>query len=118
MTQLTQDEIVSSTKTVISGLESLKLEHHAGLQTLETSLKAVSQESNGDIPLISEKSEILHKSLEMIDIGIEEAKVKLMSFKSCWKRNLKLNCVHLFTFIRLWWRLQHICKSQKQKNKN
>ncbi len=79
MTQLTQDEIVSSTKTVISGLESLKLEHHAGLQALETSLKAVSQESkesNGDVPVISEKSEILHKSLEMIDIGIEEAKVK------------------------------------------
>ncbi|CAL8111688.1 unnamed protein product [Orchesella dallaii] len=75
MTQLTQDEIVSSTKTVISGLESLKLEHHAGLQALETSLKAVSQESNGDVPLISEKSEILHKSLDMIDIGIEEAKV-------------------------------------------
>lgn len=76
MTQLTQDEIVSSTKTVISGLESLKLEHHAGLQTLEASLKAVSQEANGDVPLISEKSEILHKSLEMIDIGIEEAKVR------------------------------------------
>lgn len=76
MTQLTQDEIVSSTKTVISGLESLKVEHHAGLQALESSLKAVSEESNGDVPLISEKSEILHKSMEMIDIGIEEAKVQ------------------------------------------
>lgn len=77
MTQLTQDEIVSSTKTVISGLESLKIEHHADLQALDsTNLKSGTQDSgNSDTILVSEKSDILHKSLEMIDIGIEEAKV-------------------------------------------
>ncbi|CAG7833746.1 unnamed protein product [Allacma fusca] len=79
MTQLTQDEIVSSTKTVISGLESLKIEHHAGLQSLDSSLKQLggSQESTQltEKQALSEKSEILHKSLDMIDIGIEEAKV-------------------------------------------
>jgi kinesin light chain len=75
MTQLTQDEIVSSTKTVISGLESLKIEHHAGLQAAETNIKSGSQDSSGDTVLSSEKSDILRKSLDMIDIGIEEAKV-------------------------------------------
>jgi len=75
MTQLTQDEIVSSTKTVISGLESLKIEHHAGLQAVETNIKSGNQDSSGDTVLSSEKSDILRKSLDMIDIGIEEAKV-------------------------------------------
>ncbi|XP_021947318.1 kinesin light chain isoform X1 [Folsomia candida] len=76
MTQLTQDEIVSSTKTVISGLESLKIEHHADLQALEPSVNHKSQDSgNSDTILAFEKTDILHKSLEMIDIGIEEAKV-------------------------------------------
>lgn len=76
MTQLTQDEIVSNTKTVISGLESLKIEHHASLQTLESTLKSVSLSQNQDDgQTVNEKSEVLHKSLEMIDIGIEEAKV-------------------------------------------
>ena len=81
MTQLTQDEIVSSTKTVISGLESLKIEHHAGLQALESSLKqlAASQDATQvtEKQVLGEKSEILHKSLDMIDIGIEEAKVNI-----------------------------------------
>ena len=76
MTQLTQDEIVSNTKTVIAGLESLKIEHHAGLQALETNLKNISLSQNQEDTLgLNEKSEIFHKSLEMIDIGIEEAKV-------------------------------------------
>lgn len=75
MTQLTQDEIVSSTKTVISGLESLKIEHHAGIQALD--VKSGSQDAGSDTVVSSEKSDILHKSLEMIDIGIEEAKVQI-----------------------------------------
>jgi kinesin light chain len=76
MTQLTQDEIVSNTKTVIAGLESLKIEHHAGLQALETNVKNISLSQNQEDALgLNEKSEIFHKSLEMIDIGIEEAKV-------------------------------------------
>lgn len=83
MTQLTQDEIVSSTKTVISGLESLKIEHHADLQALETAYngKGGNQDSgSSDSILTNEKSDILNKSLEMIDIGIEEAKVRILAF--------------------------------------
>lgn len=77
MTQLTQDEIVSSTKTVISGLESLKIEHHADLHALESSLNLKANQDSGtsDTILATEKTDILSKSLEMIDIGIEEAKV-------------------------------------------
>jgi len=71
MTQLTQDEIVSNTKTVISGLESLKLEHHGGLQALQ------SQKSKDVEDAAVEKEDMLQKSLEMIDIGIEEAKVMI-----------------------------------------
>ena len=81
MTQLTQDEIVSSTKTVISGLESLKIEHHASIQALESSLKTVPlSQSQDDNQSLNEKSGILHKSMEMIDIGIEEAKVREIKF--------------------------------------
>jgi kinesin light chain len=77
MTQLTQDEIVSNTKTVISGLESLKIEHHASIQALESSLKIVPlSQSQDDNQGLNEKSGILHKSMELIEIGIEEAKVR------------------------------------------
>jgi len=77
MTQLTQDEIVSSTKTVISGLESLKIEHHATLQSLESTLKNGSlSQSQDESQGLNEKSDILHKSMEMIDVGIDEAKVR------------------------------------------
>lgn len=74
MTALSQDEIVSSTKTVIQGLETLKNEHHQILNSLLSSLKTIKRES-GDTNLVEEKTNILKKSLETIELGIGEAQV-------------------------------------------
>ncbi|XP_025105834.1 kinesin light chain-like isoform X8 [Pomacea canaliculata] len=76
MTALSQDEIVSSTKTVIQGLETLKNEHHQILNSLLSSLKTIKRES-GDTNLVEEKTNILKKSLETIELGIGEAQVMI-----------------------------------------
>lgn len=74
MTALSQDEIVSNTKTVIQGLDTLKNEHHQILNSLLSSLKTIKRES-GDTNLVEEKTNILKKSLETIELGISEAQV-------------------------------------------
>ena len=74
MTAVTQDEIVSSTKIVIQGLDTLKNEHHQIINSLLSSLKTIKHES-GDMKLVEEKTNILKKSLENIDLGISEAQV-------------------------------------------
>ena len=80
MTGLSQDAILGSTKTVIQGLETLKNEHHQILNSLLTSMKTIKRE-NGDTNLVEEKTNILKKTLEMIDLGLGEAQVSnLMNF--------------------------------------
>ncbi|XP_076441782.1 kinesin light chain-like isoform X13 [Babylonia areolata] len=74
MTALSQDEIVSSSKTVIQGLDTLKNEHHQILNSLLTSRKTVKQE-NGDSSVVEEKTDILKTSMEKLELGISEAQV-------------------------------------------
>ncbi|KAK7103688.1 hypothetical protein V1264_018537 [Littorina saxatilis] len=76
MTALSQDEIVTSTKTVIQGLDTLKNEHHQILNSLLSSLKTIKRES-GDTNLVEEKTNILKKSLETLELGISEAQVMI-----------------------------------------
>ncbi|XP_064602669.1 kinesin light chain-like isoform X1 [Liolophura sinensis] len=76
MTALTQEEITSNTKTVIQGLDTLKNEHHQILNSLLSSMKTIKKE-NGDTNLVEEKTQILKKSLEMIDLGLGEAQVMM-----------------------------------------
>ncbi|XP_041353785.1 kinesin light chain-like isoform X3 [Gigantopelta aegis] len=76
MTGLSQDAILGSTKTVIQGLETLKNEHHQILNSLLTSMKTIKRE-NGDTNLVEEKTNILKKTLEMIDLGLGEAQVMM-----------------------------------------
>uniref|UniRef100_A0A4W5RN94 Kinesin light chain n=1 Tax=Hucho hucho TaxID=62062 RepID=A0A4W5RN94_9TELE len=64
--RLTQDEIVLNTKTVMQGLETLRGEH----AQLLTSLLDCTQP-----PAAQEKSGLLHKSLEAIELGLGEAQV-------------------------------------------
>uniref|UniRef100_A0AAZ3NPJ1 Kinesin light chain n=1 Tax=Oncorhynchus tshawytscha TaxID=74940 RepID=A0AAZ3NPJ1_ONCTS len=64
--RLTQDEIVLNTKTVMQGLETLRGEH----AQLLTSLLDCTQP-----PAAQEKSGLLRKSLEAIDLGLGEAQV-------------------------------------------
>ena len=78
MTALSQEEIVSSTKTVMQGLDTLKNEHHQILNSLLSSMKTIKKE-NGDTNLVEEKTHILQKALESIDLGLSEAQVGTFS---------------------------------------
>lgn len=64
--RLTQDEIVLNTKAVIQGLETLRGEH---AQLLTSLLDC------GHPPAAQEKSTLLRKSLEAIELGLGEAQV-------------------------------------------
>lgn len=77
MTAMTQDEIITNTKTVIQGLEALKNENHSILSGLLSSLQAVREATKGDanIKLMEEKAGIIQKSIESIELGLGEAQV-------------------------------------------
>ncbi|BFZ07109.1 hypothetical protein BsWGS_10148 [Bradybaena similaris] len=76
MTALNQDEIVNNTKTVIQGLDTLKNDYQQILNTLLSSLKTIKRE-NGDTNLVEEKTYILQKSLETIELGLGEGQVMM-----------------------------------------
>uniref|UniRef100_A0A671NDB4 Kinesin light chain n=1 Tax=Sinocyclocheilus anshuiensis TaxID=1608454 RepID=A0A671NDB4_9TELE len=64
--RLTQDEIVLNTKAVMQGLETLRGEH---AQLLNSILDCTQP------PVVQEKSSLLRKSLEDIELGLGEAQV-------------------------------------------
>ncbi|CAH1791618.1 unnamed protein product [Owenia fusiformis] len=76
MTALSQEEIISNTKTVVQGLDTLKNEHHQILNSLLSSMKTIKKE-NGDTNLVEEKTGILKKSIETIELGLGEAQVMM-----------------------------------------
>ena len=101
MTQMTQEEIMTNTKTVVQGLEALKNEHNSILNGLTSSLElavsavekaqqAVQQQSVnssgvssggvGDASVVEEKTGLVQKSLEMIELGLGEAQVRTEIF--------------------------------------
>ncbi|XP_056151187.1 kinesin light chain 1 isoform X2 [Lampris incognitus] len=73
--KLSQDEIISRTKQVIQGLEALKQEHHSILDGLLGTLRCLKQEEEG--VLVEEKSHMIRKSLEMLELGLSEAQVMM-----------------------------------------
>ena len=72
--KLTQDEIISKTKQVIQGLEALKNEHNSILQSLLETLKCLKKDDESN--LVEEKSNMIRKSLEMLELGLSEAQVQ------------------------------------------
>ena len=72
---MTQEEIISSTKTIVQGLETLRLEHLQVLNGLESSVNSMKNE-NVTASLVEEKIAILQKSIEMIELGMGEAQVR------------------------------------------
>lgn len=83
MTQMTQEEIITNTKTVIQGLEALKNEHNSILNGLLSSLKAGQQEKLIDNDVVEEKTAIVKKTLESIELGLGEAQVILLPSFIC-----------------------------------
>ena len=70
---LGQDEILQSTRTVCQGLEALKEEHESIRSTLLTSAQAL---DNDERRVVEDKSRLLSKNLDSIQLGIEEAHVR------------------------------------------
>jgi kinesin light chain len=75
MAGLTQDEILQSTRTVCQGLEALKEEHESIKSTLLSSLESL---QNDEKKVVEEKSKLLSKNLDSIQLGIEEAHVSMV----------------------------------------
>ncbi|XP_048831241.1 kinesin light chain 1 isoform X2 [Brienomyrus brachyistius] len=73
--KLSQDEIISRTKQVIQGLEALKQEHHSILDGLLQTLRCLKQDEESS--LVEEKSVMIRKSLEMLELGLSEAQVMM-----------------------------------------
>ena len=80
MTAMTQDEIITNTKTVIQGLEALKNENHSILSGLLASLQVVRETAKGsdaNTRLMEDKASIIQKSIESIELGLGEAQVMM-----------------------------------------
>ncbi|XP_026053571.1 kinesin light chain 1-like isoform X1 [Carassius auratus] len=71
----TQEDIISSTKLVIQGLEALKSEHNSILQSLVETIQCLKKDEEAS--LVHEKSSLLRKSVEMIELGLGEAQVMM-----------------------------------------
>ena len=77
---MTQDDIIANTKTVIQGLEALRNENQSIHNGILSSLKAVQQDPNQNDPnikLMEEKTGIVQKSIENIELGLGEAQVMI-----------------------------------------
>lgn len=64
MTQMTQEEIVTNTKTVLQGLEALRHEHMSIMSGLTEGKKD------------PDKVDIIQKNIENIELGLGEAQVR------------------------------------------
>ena len=81
MTALSQEEIISNTKVVMQGLESLKSEHTQILTSLCNSVKSIKADNGSDNLLIEDKTILIKKSIDMIDLGMGEAEVYLKKLR-------------------------------------
>ena len=73
MTALSQEDIMTNTKTVVQGLEALKNEHNSILNGLTSALDQQTASEHG------EKSYLVQKSLDMIELGLGEASVSFLT---------------------------------------
>lgn len=80
---MTQEDIISNTRSVKQSLEALKTENFSILNGLSSSLQAVkesSRENDPNLKLMEEKINIMQKSIESIELGLGEAEVCLFIF--------------------------------------
>lgn len=83
MTQMSQEEIMTNTKTVVQGLEALKNEYNSILNGLTSSLEMMSPSQNsnaGDVSVMQEKTRLVNKGVEMIELGLGEGEVWILFF--------------------------------------
>ncbi|XP_069765522.1 kinesin light chain 3 isoform X2 [Narcine bancroftii] len=70
---MSADEILTGTKQVIQGLEALKDENNTILQNLQETLNEL--KGDEEVHLVQEKTCLIRRSLEMIELGLSEAQV-------------------------------------------
>ncbi|XP_069765523.1 kinesin light chain 3 isoform X3 [Narcine bancroftii] len=68
---MSADEILTGTKQVIQGLEALKDENNTILQNLQETLNEL--KGDEEVHLVQEKTCLIRRSLEMIELGLSEA---------------------------------------------
>ncbi|XP_040286817.1 kinesin light chain 4 isoform X1 [Bufo bufo] len=73
--KLSQEEIISNTKLVVQGLEALRNEHNSILHSLLETIKCLKKDEEAN--LVHEKSGLLRKSVEMIELGLGEAQLMM-----------------------------------------
>lgn len=69
MTQMTQEEIVTNTKTVLQGLEALRHEHMSIMSGL----------TEGKKDPDNDKIDIIQKNIDDIELGLGEAQVNFVT---------------------------------------
>ncbi|KAI2542396.1 KLC4 isoform 3 [Pan troglodytes] len=70
--RLSQEEILGSTRLVSQGLEALRSEHQAVLQSLSQTIECL-QQGGHEEGLVHEKARQLRRSMENIELGLSEA---------------------------------------------
>uniref|UniRef100_A0A1I7YE11 Kinesin light chain n=1 Tax=Steinernema glaseri TaxID=37863 RepID=A0A1I7YE11_9BILA len=74
MTNLTQEDIVNNTRTVLQGLEALKMEHVTIEENLERNRSFLEPEES---VLFDEKLSIIRKNMDTLTLAIDEAQVMI-----------------------------------------
>lgn len=79
--KMSQEEVISGTKSVIQGLEALKTENHSLLSGLTISLKNITSSDcaidKANSLLVQEKANILNNNINSIELGLAEAQVMI-----------------------------------------
>lgn len=79
---MTQEDVISNTKTVIQGLEALKNENNTLLNGIRSSLAKTPSPDESSLDkanylLMQEKAAIIEKSISSIELGLSEAQVMI-----------------------------------------
>lgn len=79
---MTQENVISNTKTVVQGLEALRNEHYTLLSVVNSDLKDAGPDGSSlDKPTrkhLEEKAIIIEKSISSIELGLSEAQVMII----------------------------------------
>lgn len=100
MNGLAQDELILQAKTVVQGLEALRSEHQSILEASERTVASQCADLGDEPSLLSEKTSLVHKSLEMIELGIGEAQVYYQKLRLSTD---KMFCMTANSQFRLCW---------------
>lgn len=77
---MSQEEIMTCTKTVMQGLDTLRVEHQQVLNSVLASVKPTTNNDNASSNLSDEKISMIKKGIEMIELALGEAQVLITHY--------------------------------------